>query len=200
MTGETPFRIAVAAVLVLTMAVGVPFRLRAARSGGPVSHREEGYVFATALRLGGVAMWIGTFMFLFTPESLRWAYFSIPTPLRWGAAGTGLLGVGMVLWTFSHLGKNLTDTVTTRPNASLVTDGPYRWVRHPFYVAAALLIGSVTLVSSSGLIGVGGLFVLVLLAIRTPLEEQMLVARFGDAYRDYAAVTGRYWPRLGRRG
>jgi len=30
------------------------------------------------------------------------------------------------------LGKNLTDTVVTRKEHTLVTSGPYRWVRHPF--------------------------------------------------------------------
>jgi protein-S-isoprenylcysteine O-methyltransferase Ste14 len=33
---------------------------------------------------------------------------------------------GLMYWTLSSLGKNLTDTVVTRAEATLVTHGPYR--------------------------------------------------------------------------
>ncbi len=79
-----------------------------------------------------------------------------------------------------------------------VTHGPYRWVRHPFYVTAALLMASATLLTANWLIGVTSVFVLGLLAIRTPKEEQMLVERFGQQYRDYMARMGRFFPRIQR--
>lgn len=49
---------------------------------------------------------------------------------------------------------------------------PYRWVRHPFYVTAALLMASVTLLTANWLIGLSSLIVLTLLAVRTPKEEE----------------------------
>jgi protein-S-isoprenylcysteine O-methyltransferase Ste14 len=102
-------------------------------------------------------------------------------------------------WTLSSLGKNLTDTVVTRANAVLVTHGPYRWVRHLFYVTAACLMASVTVLTANWLIGLSSLAVLMLLAIRTPKEEEMLMERFGQQYRDYMATTGRFVPRIIRR-
>jgi protein-S-isoprenylcysteine O-methyltransferase Ste14 len=101
-------------------------------------------------------------------------------------------------WTLSSLGRNLTDTVVTRSNACLVTHGPYRLVRHPFYVTAALLMASVTMLTANWLIGLSSLIVLTLLAIRTPKEEELLIQRFGQQYRDYMARTGRFFPRVGR--
>jgi len=98
----------------------------------------------------------------------------------------------------SSLGKNLTDTVVTRAGATLVTHGPYRWVRHPFYVTAAILIFSVTLLTANWLIGLSGLTVMVLLVVRTAKEEQMLTDRFGEEYRQYISKTGRFFPRLSR--
>ncbi|MHB8860919.1 MAG: methyltransferase family protein [Pirellulaceae bacterium] len=77
-----------------------------------------------------------------------------------------------------------------------MTHGPYQWVRHPFYVTVTLLIASVTLLTANWLVGGSGLLVLGFLAIRTPKEEQMLIDRFGPAYRDYAAKTGRFFPRI----
>jgi len=32
--------------------------------------------------------------------------------------------------------------------------------------------------------------------MRTDKEEDLLVARFGDAYRDYMSRTGRFFPRF----
>ena len=42
MPDETPFRIALVIVILLTMAVTVYHRLQAAKSGKKTSHREEG--------------------------------------------------------------------------------------------------------------------------------------------------------------
>ena len=99
-------------------------------------------------------------------------------------------------WTLSSLGKNLTDTVVTRTEATLVKHGPYRWVRHPFYVTTALLMASVTVLAANWLIGAGSVLVLGFLAIRTPKEERMLIDKFGQQYRDYMAKTGRFVPRF----
>jgi len=41
------------------------------------------------------------------------------------------------------------------------------------------------------------MLVLVLLAVRTPKEEQMLIAHFGDEYRRYV-TTRRFFPRFGK--
>ena len=101
----------------------------------------------------------------------------LPPWLRWLGVVTGALCSLLMYWTLSSLGKNLTDTVVTRAEAKLMTHGPYRWVRHPFYVTAALLMASVTLQTANWLIGVSSVAVLALLTIRTPKEEQMLIER-----------------------
>lgn len=198
MDTETPFRIALIVVFALTTAVTVYHRLRAASSGDKISHREEGYVFAAVLRLAGLCLWISTFAFLISPASIQWAAMPLPAWLRWCGVVIGGLCSLLMYWTLSSLGKNLTDTVVTRAEATLVTHGPYHWVRHPFYVTAGLLMMSVTLLTANWLIGLSSLLVLGLLAIRTPKEEQMLIERFGEEYRRYMAATGRFFPRLSR--
>ena len=64
---------------------------------------------------------------------MAWASVPIPLWLRWcGFILIGCWGL-LFVWTFQTLGKNLTDTVVTRKDHTLVTTGPYRYVRHPFY-------------------------------------------------------------------
>lgn len=197
MSSEIYFRLALLGIFVPTAAIGFYYRWRAATEER-ISHKDEGYVFATVLRLIGVCLWISTLAYLVSPASVGWAAMPLPVWLRWFGAFTGGLGVLLAYWTLTSLGKNLTDTVVVRKNATLVTNGPYRWVRHPFYVTAGSLMISVTLLSANWLIGLSGLLAMTLLLIRTGKEEQMLVDRFGQDYRDYMATTGRFIPRIGR--
>jgi protein-S-isoprenylcysteine O-methyltransferase Ste14 len=89
----------------------------------------------------------------------------------------------------------LTDTVVTRRDHTLVTTGPYRWVRHPFYVAGVVGVVGVSLILANWfLLLVGGL-AMALLVVRTAKEEELLLARFGEDYRRYAERTGRFFPR-----
>ena len=194
MTSELPFRVAVAIVFSATVAVAAYFRLQAAASGEKISRKAEGYVFATVLRLAGLSLFLSTLAYVLVPTSVQWAAVPLPDWFRWCGAISGGLSSLLMYWTLSSLGKNLTDTVVTRTEATLVTHGPYRWVRHPFYVTTALLMASVTVLSANGLIGLTCLLVLGLLAVRTPREEQMLIERFGPQYRDYMSRTSRFLP------
>lgn len=192
---ENPFRVALAVVMLLTVTVTAYYRIQAASSREKISHKEEGYLFAIVLRLFGVSLWITTFAYLIFPVAVQWATVPLPDWVRWVGVITGAFCSVLMYWTLSSLGKNLTDTVVTRKEATLVTHGPYRWVRHPFYVTAALLMASATVLTANWLIGVTSVIVFGLLAVRTPKEEQMLVERFGQPYRDYMARTGRFFPR-----
>jgi protein-S-isoprenylcysteine O-methyltransferase Ste14 len=197
MDSEATFRTALALVMIVTMSVTVYHRLQAGRSGEKISHREEGYLFAAALRLAGVGFWIGLVLFLFFPHAALWTRISLPDEIRWCGVAIGAVTPALMYWTLHHLGKNLTDTVVTRSAATLVTSGPYRWVRHPFYVTAASLLTAATLVSASWILAITSVVILVMLAIRTPNEERRLVARFGADYRTYMVRTGRFFPRIG---
>lgn len=194
MTSETPFRLVLAAILLATSGVAVHFRIRAGADGEAVSRREEGLITFITLRLAGLGLMIATLAYLVMPHSVEWASVSIPTPVRWMAMILGGLSSLLMAWTLACLGKNLTDTVVTREEATLVTSGPYRWVRHPYYTVAGLLMLSAFLVSANGLIGALGLVVLGLLVARTSKEEEMLVQKFGQQYLDYKKRTPAFVP------
>jgi protein-S-isoprenylcysteine O-methyltransferase Ste14 len=86
--------------------------------------------------------------------------------------------------------------VVTRKEHALVTSGPYRWVRHPFYDSAALLVLASALIAANWFVLLTGAIAFVLLAVRTGIEERNLLARFGENYRAYRDATGRFLPRL----
>jgi protein-S-isoprenylcysteine O-methyltransferase Ste14 len=65
------------------------------------------------------------------------------------------------------------------------------------YTAFVIMSIGMLLLSANWVIGGGPLlFLPLLMLVRTPREERMLLARFGDDYRAYMARTGRYLPRL----
>jgi protein-S-isoprenylcysteine O-methyltransferase Ste14 len=196
MLSEDPFRTALLTILVITMAVVAYHRLQAAKSGERISRKDEGLLLAVSLRLAGLCLWMGTFAYLINPNWMEWAQVPLPSLARWLGAAFGIFGCALMYWTLTNLGRNLTDTVMTRVNATLVTSGPYRWVRHPFYLTLALLTPAATLLAANWFIGLSAVLVLVMLVIRTTKEEQKLIERFGDPYRAYMAVTGKFWPKM----
>ncbi len=91
---------------------------------------------------------------------------------------------------------NLTDTVVTRQQHTLVTSGPYGYVRHPFYVAFGLAVLAISLVTANWFLFAVGLGAAILLVLRTRKEEENLMQRFGVDYRQYMRKTGRFFPRV----
>jgi protein-S-isoprenylcysteine O-methyltransferase Ste14 len=127
---------------------------------------------------------------------MAWSSVALPNWLRWVGCGIGLASGGLLIWAFNNLGKNLTDTVVTRKDHTLVTSGPYRWVRHPFYDSVALYFLAVSLITANWFLLLIGVLLLALIVVRTRREEEKLLARFGDSYRAYTERTGRFLPRM----
>jgi len=130
------------------------------------------------------------------PQWMAWSSLPIPIWLRWLGLGITLLGGALLVWTFQNLGKNLSDTVVTRKEHTLVTTGPYRYVRHPFYLAGAVGVVGGSLVAANGFLFLAACIPIGFLMSRTRIEEEKFVERFGDEYREYMAKTGRSVPRL----
>lgn len=134
--------------------------------------------------------------YVVNPQGLAWASVPLPEWLRWTGAGLLAASGFLLSWTLHSLGKNLTDTVVTRKAHTLVTTGPYRWVRHPFYVSVLLLaVGCATLAANWFIFGCG-LVLFAMMTLRTRIEEGKLVERFGDEYRHYVERNGAFFPRL----
>jgi protein-S-isoprenylcysteine O-methyltransferase Ste14 len=171
------------------------FRLRSFRSREPLDRRQEGWFVLITLRVAAAAYFVGLIAWMIEPRDLAWAGVPLPEPVRWAAVGLTALAPPFLWWTLHTLGRNLTDTVVTRREHSLVTAGPYASVRHPFYLAVGTVMLGNAVGAASGYLFVTAVVFLGLIALRTAKEEAMLELRFGDAYREYKARTGRFLPR-----
>jgi protein-S-isoprenylcysteine O-methyltransferase Ste14 len=196
---DDTFRIVLLVGILVLVPIAAYHRLRSL-TAERLDRRQEGWFILATLRPVGVASMVGLLAYVIDPAWMAWASVPLPLWLRWTGVGLGVIAGTLLVWTFRSLGRNLTDTVVTRREHTLVTTGPYRWVRHPFYGSVALSVLANSLVAANAFLFVSGSLVLALLWIRTRKEEANLVARFGDAYRQYASRTGRFVPRIGGRG
>ena len=129
---------------------------------------------------------------------MAWSSVSLPLWSRWTGVVALFAGSALLVWTFRTLGRNLTDTVVTREKHTLVVNGPYRWIRHPLYTSAGLLVVAMSLLAANWFFFATGLGLLCILIVRTRTEERNLVARFGNSYQKYMEQTGRFFPRIGQ--
>lgn len=136
-------------------------------------------------------------IYVVAPEQLIWAALPLPAGWRWFGVGLGLLGIFLLLWAHQSLGKNLSAPGVIKEKQTLVTAGPYQWVRNPMYTVIFLIGIAYFLISANwaiGLLWIGWIVGTVASMIRD--EEAALIEKFGDEYRAYMRRTGRFLPRV----
>ena len=110
-----------------------------------------------------------------------------------------IFGLSLYIFRQTHraLGRNWSVTLEVREQHALITDGIYKFVRHPMYtafwlwaLAQAFLIPN-AVVGPAGLVGFGTLYF-----FRVKKEESLMLETFGDEYRAYVKRTGRLVPRV----
>lgn len=193
---DQTFRVVLTAGFAVVFPVALFYRVRSQMTREPLDRRQEGAFILLTLRPIGLAGMLATLAFMIDPAWMAWSSVPLPAALRWAGAGIGALGAALLLWAFASLGRNLTDTVVTRRAHTLVTHGPYRRVRHPFYDGVALLVVATALMTATWFVFVCGALAFALLVARTPIEEAHLLQRFGRPYEEYRRRTGRFLPRL----
>jgi protein-S-isoprenylcysteine O-methyltransferase Ste14 len=165
-------------------------------TGEKVSWKDEGIVMILVLRFGGLLLWLSIIGYLIHPPLLAWSKVGLPDWVRCIGVGIGFLSAGLVYWIFTSIGTGISPTVGTRKEHKLVTQGIYRWVRHPLYSVGTLLFLSFAMIADSWFIAAMDVLAFVLLAIRLPNEESHLTEKFGDEYRKYIKNTGAFLPRF----
>jgi protein-S-isoprenylcysteine O-methyltransferase Ste14 len=113
----------------------------------------------------------------------------------WAGIGGMILGISLRVWANQTLGASYTRTLKTVQGQSIVSDGPYRLLRHPGYAGVLLMwFGAglalrnwIALIFMTPLLGWAYLR-------RMNAEEKMLLSDIGEAYRNYSRRTWRIIP------
>jgi protein-S-isoprenylcysteine O-methyltransferase Ste14 len=117
-------------------------------------------------------------------------------PLEIAGLVTATSGALLAIWcvlAFALVGKGT--PAPFDPPRSLVVRGPYRFVRNPMYIGAALaLAGAAVVFRSAALLGYCGLFLVVTHLFVVWYEEPTLRRLFGPEYERYCARVHRWLP------
>ncbi len=103
--------------------------------------------------------------------------FDRPFPglIGWTALALAAASQALRYWVISTLGDRWTTRIIVIPGKPLVTSGPYRFIRHPNYVAVAVEMASVPMIHGCWLTAI--VFSIsngVLMAMRIPAENRAL--------------------------
>lgn len=117
--------------------------------------------------------------------------------VEYAAIAVGVLGAALALWcvvSFALVGRGT--PAPFDPPRKLVVQGPYRYVRNPMYLGAALaLCGAALFYRAMPLLGYAGLFLVATHVFVVWYEEPTLARLFGAEYEAYRARVGRWLPR-----
>ena len=135
------------------------------------------------------------FIYILFPQTLVWAKVPLPAWVRLVGAFIAVLALVWFIWIHRSLGYNHSVRLKIRESHELVTDGPYRWIRHPMYTAFFILHLAAFLLTANWFIGITWLAgMTAIIFLRVKREEAMLIAAFGSEYRTYMEHTGRFIP------
>jgi len=116
--------------------------------------------------------------------------YSIFLPLEMGTVwfyiGLFIFALALVMTVMTSI--NFATTLLDEP----VTKGVYRISRHPIYLSGFLLYIGIGIATASWVILLCAILWIVLFHIVLPFEEQFLLEKYGDSYREYMNKTPRW--------
>ena len=135
------------------------------------------------------------FMVIWLTDSfwVKWTTLSaetVPNPMR--------LTIAIPVWILSGYLIMISHFIVhaaCRP-AGVVRSGAFRFVRHPVYLSAilcylGLVISSLSIAALIVWLAIFGFYNFI-----AAYEEKILIAKFGQEYRDYQRRTGRWLPKI----
>jgi protein-S-isoprenylcysteine O-methyltransferase Ste14 len=158
--------------------------------------QAEGKVGAFLLIGQGIYLVIAVPIYLLLSPSPLWFDLPMADWLRWSGVALGILSLPFLAWVHYTLDKYWDISLSLRKDHVLVKSGSYRRIRHPMYTVHVVYFLAWVLVSAKLLLLINYLLTILLITLRIPKEERMLLERFGDEYRAYMKRTGRLLPRF----
>lgn len=156
---------------------------------------REGWGYAVVRGISSLLLIAFLVFYGINPSWMGALMVPLPHWLRW--AGVALSAIAFVLygWSQAILGRAWSPHLQMREKHSLVTTGPYARIRHPMYLAMLGFLIGIAFVTANWFFIALLVISIVVLALRIPKEEQMMIEEFGSEYRAYMQRTGGLLPK-----
>lgn len=171
------------------------------RQRGPKTKAAYSAGFLALFVCGVIGMWvawlggIGGFFFGYA-DVLRNLPITYPATQIVGGF-VFFIGAAIYNWVLFVAGKYVQPAPSgISTHHQLTTKGPFALVRHPLYVAYAIISIGLMLVLSNWWVGFSALGIMAGMPAMARAEEENLLKRFGDDYRAYQKCVGKFFPKL----
>jgi protein-S-isoprenylcysteine O-methyltransferase Ste14 len=156
---------------------------------------REGWWYAVVRAIGSLSLI--AFLVLYAVNPLWLGVLLVPFPdwLRWTGVALGGVSFALYAWSQATLGKEWSPHLQMREKHRLVTTGPYARIRHPVYLALVGFLTGIALVTANWFFIALLVVSIIVLVLRIPKEEQMMVEDFGEEYKAYMQRTGGLFPK-----
>lgn len=184
------------AALIMLAAAGIALRFKLAlpHTAQLLRSRHEPAWLSYAINVNATLLGVATLVATIVPAKLPIISLLSEVVIPGIGVVFGVIGCGLMYVSLSALGSNFSGTSGTYSDHRLVVSGPYRVVRHPYYLATALIVFGLTLLLGSIAIAFCGTFLLATLAMRSRAEDRELREKFGEVYKKWERSTGSYLP------
>jgi protein-S-isoprenylcysteine O-methyltransferase Ste14 len=156
-------------------------------------------MFLLARTITYASLFIGLLLIYMPARILSWSGIAPPAEIGLSQVTgmvIGAVGAVVALWcifTFALIGRGT--PMPLDPPRRLVIRGPYRFVRNPMYLGAALALAGAGIFYHSGMLFVyTGVFLLAVHLFVIGYEEVTLRQTFGQEYEAYCSRARRWWP------
>lgn len=129
---------------------------------------------------------VGTFEYKTEYETLRIIGLLIYLVFSW-----------VQIWATKTLGENYTQDIAIKKNHQLITNGPFKFVRHPQYLSQILLDIGGAAATLSFILAPLALIQIPFLFLRASFEDKLLEKHFGENFRLYKKKSGMILPFVG---
>lgn len=166
-----------------------------ARSVKRVRERETGFAFWMR-----IILLVVIFEFLFsTWGEVGWLGLRfVPETRAIAIAGLTIeiVGVALAAWARYCLGANWSGAVTLKEGHELISNGPYKRIRHPIYTGIAVgLAGTAIFIGEwRGIVAFAAILISHFFKARK--EEAWLTHEFGPQFEAHRARTGMFLPKI----
>jgi len=156
----------------------VPFELFA---GGEKEIPRQRWATFFALGVVGGLCW-----FLPYADRREWLVWPESDTLRYAGLACAAVGTGIRVAGMIQLGALFSGFVVVQKEHHLVTDGCYRWVRHPIYTGIIIALVATAATEATPMAVLGAVLIAIGLWVKARAEERFLLAELGPgAYESY---------------
>ena len=101
------------------------------------------------------------------------------------------------IWSTKTLGDNFSQDVAIKKDHHLVTNGPFKIIRHPQYLSQFLMDLGGAAATLSFILAPLALIQIPFLFMRASMEDKLLEKHFGESFREYKKKSGMFFPYIG---